>query len=77
MSAEQHSRAEIATKEQFVGGGGFWSAPDLARTDLAERFVEVPRVRRGPCRYCLVEDPGRPLRIDAAAFDLMQEIGEI
>src|SRR5580658_8253906 len=71
---EDDARAEIAAEQELVGRCGLRPAADLLPADLAKRFVKTRWIRRCPCGDRPVELPRRPMRIDEADRDLMQEV---
>ena len=74
---EQNSGTKITAEQELVRGGSLRAAADFAMTDLPESVVEFFGVRRRAGGKLAVEDPGRPMWIDAADGNLMQQTEQI
>lgn len=74
---EQDARTEIAAEQELVRGRGLRATADFSMTDLAKGFVELFGVRRRPGDKLAVKNPRRPMWIDAADDNLMQQIEQI
>src|SRR5260370_21706361 len=73
---EQDAGTEIPTEQELVGRRCLRAAADGLLPDLAEGLIEGRRARRRPRRGHLMKDPWRPVRIEPADLDLVEQIGE-